>query len=190
MTRLRVLAKAALLAAVAAPASASTVLNVSIEDHARLSKFVVVGKVVAQQGRLDPGNGIETAITLKVSDSLKGARKGDVIVFHTRGGEFDGVISQAVGDAVFKTGQTYLVFIEEIDGRLYNIGLSTGVWDIRDGRPKTFVRAVQDGLLLVGDADLENGPISYQDMVSRVRFTLTHPTFENTMLRETFGARR
>lgn len=190
MKRLGLFAAAATLA-VTAPASASSVLNVSIEDHARLSKFVVVGRIVAQQGELDPANGVETAVSLKVVESFKGAaRKGNTVVFHTRGGEFDGVLSQAVGDAVFKTGQTYLVFIEEIDGRLYNIGLSTGVWDIRAGKPQTFVRAVQDGLHLVGDAEMENGPIPYQEMGARVRFTLTHPQFENAMLRETFGVRR
>jgi len=181
----------AALAVSAGPASASTVLNVSIEDMARLSKFVVVGKVVGQQGGVHEDNGIETSVSLRVIDSFKGtARAGTTLVFHTRGGEHDGVISHAVGDAVFKTGQIYLVFIEEIDGRLYNVGLSTGIWDVRSGQPRTFVRTLQDGLVLVGDDQLENGPIPYTEMRGRVRFTATHPQFENQVLQTTFGTRR
>jgi hypothetical protein len=51
-------------------------------------------------------------------------RRGETVTFHTRGGEVDGEISEAVGEAAFKTGERVLVFIESVDGRLYNLALS------------------------------------------------------------------
>ena len=46
---------------------ASTVLGLTIEDQARLSKHVVVGVVVGQEGVDTPENGLETAVTLEGS---------------------------------------------------------------------------------------------------------------------------
>ena len=75
---------------------ASTVIGLTIEDQARLSKHVVVGVVVAQQGVDHPENGLETAVTLRVVSSLKGdVRRGESLVFHTRSGELDGEIGRA-----------------------------------------------------------------------------------------------
>jgi len=166
---------------------ASTVIGLSVEDQARLCRHVVVGEVLSLQGEDDPVNGIETAVTLKVADVLKGnARPGSTIVFHTRSGEVDGVVSHAVGEAVLKPGTKVLVFIEEIDGRLYNLGLSSGVWNVvegRGGRP-SFVRALQDGLEVAGETLLEPGPISLGEMVSRVAYAARNAEFDHPMLRE------
>ena len=171
---------------VASAAMASTVIGLSIEDQARLSKWIVVGEVVSLQGEDHPVNGLETAVTLKVTDAFKGnARAGQTIVFHTRGGEAGGVVSEAVGEAVFQPGMKTLVFIEEVEGRAYNLGLSMGAWNVLDqpsGRP-LFTRALQDGLNVVGTTPIENGPLSWSDMASRVSWTQTHPDFDEPLLR-------
>lgn len=170
---------------------ASTVLGLTVEDQARLSKHVVLGEVIAQQGVDHPENGLETAVTLRVLASLKG-NAGETLVFHTRSGELDGEISTAVGEAVFQTGQQVLVFIEEIDGRLYNVGLSYGVFRaVEDSRGRlSLVRAIEDGLEIVDDAGVGNGPFTIEDMRTRIGYAARQPRFDNPMVGETFGQGR
>jgi hypothetical protein len=108
------------------------VIGLSVEDQARLSTLVVAGKVTGQQGVDHPENGLETAVSLTVTDVLKGdVRRGDVVVFHTRSGRVGDELSEAIGEAKLQTGQEVLVFVEEVEGRRYNLGLSMGVWNLR-----------------------------------------------------------
>ena len=183
----RVLPGLAALCLAIAPVSASTVIGLSVEDQARLSTHVVLGTVVSQVGVDDPVSGIETAVTLLVKHDFKGvAKRGDTIVFHTRSGQVGGEISTAVGEAVFQTGRPALVFVEEIDGKLYNFGLSSGVWDVREDRRGvvSFTRALQDGLDVAGDMPLEMGPVSFQAMAARVGAAIQQPELDNVFLRD------
>ena len=102
MKRLWIGLAALLLAAV--PAFASTVIGMSVEDHARLSKHVVLGTIVSQVGIDDAEMGIETEVTIKVRHDFKRqAAAGDLVTFHIRSGEIDGVISTAVPRPSFAT---------------------------------------------------------------------------------------
>lgn len=173
--------------------SASTVLGLTLEDQTRLSRHVVIGVVTGQQGVDHPENGLETAVTLRVQADLKGGLKpGSTLVFHTRSGELNGESSIAVGEAVFKTGQRALVFVEEVDGRLYNLGLSYGVFNATEdarGRQR-FVRAVQDDLQVVDDAGVGPGPFSLEDLRTRVAWAERHPRFDNPTVEAVFGQGR
>ena len=172
---------------------ASTVIGLTIEDQARLSKHVVVGVVVAQQGVDHPENGLETAVTLRVVSSLKGdVRRGESLVFHTRSGELDGEISTAVGEVALKTGQKVMVFVEEIDGRLYNIGLSYGVFRVNENArgQMSVVRALEDGLEVIDDAGVGHGPFDLEDIRTRVSYAAKHPHFDNPMVEASFGQGR
>jgi hypothetical protein len=179
---------AACLVAVGA-VQASTVIGLTLEDQARLSKYVVIGEVKAQQGVDDPANGLETEVTLVVSAALKGdVRAGQKLVFHTRSGELDGEVSAAIGEVVLHPGQKILVFVEEIDGRLYNIGLSYGVFNVSTdslGRVG-FTRAIEDGLNVVSDAHVGNGPFTIEDVRTRVAYAATHPRYDNRLVRDAF----
>jgi hypothetical protein len=172
---------------------ASTVIGLTVEDQSRLSRYVVVGEVVAQRGVDHPENGLETEVTLRVVSALKGdARPGQAIAFHTRSGELDGEISTAVGEAVLRTGQRVLVFIEEIDGRLYNVGLSYGVFQVMEngkGR-QSVVRDLQDGLEIVGGEEVGNGPFTIEDISARVAFAAKHPKFDHPVLQDNLGEGR
>jgi hypothetical protein len=172
---------------------ASTVIGLTIEDQARLSTHVVVGVVVGQEGIDNPENGLETAVTLRVLASLKGdTKKGDSLVFHTRSGELDGEISTALGETVLKTGQTVMVFVEDIDGRLYNLGLSYGVFRVNEdsrGR-QSLIRALEDGLEVVDDAGVGQGPFALEDIRTRVNYAAAHPRFDNPTVQATFGEGR
>ena len=173
--------------------NASSVIGLTVEDQARLSRYVVVGEVVAQRGVDDAENGLETEVTLRVTSTLKGAvRPGQALAFHTRSGEVDGEISTAIGEAELRTGQRILVFIEEIDGRLYNIGLSYGVFNVQENaRGKvSVVRALQDGLEIVGGEEVGNGPFPIEDIRTRVGYAAKHPRFDNVMVRENLGEGR
>jgi hypothetical protein len=173
--------------------NASTVIGLTVEDQARLSRYVVVGEVVAQRGVDDVENGLETEVTLRVTSALKGnVRPGQALAFHTRSGELNGEISTAIGEADLRTGQRVLVFIEEIDGRLYNIGLSYGVFNVQEnarGRVSV-VRALQDGLEIVGGEEVGNGPFTIEDIRTRVGYAAKHPRFDSTVVRENLGEGR
>jgi hypothetical protein len=180
------------LALAAASAWASSVIGLSVEDQARLSQLVVVGEVLNQRGVNHPSSGLETAVTLKVTEAFKGnVRKGQTITFHTRSGQVDAEISEALGEAVFHGGQKVLVFIESVDGRLYNLGLSMGVWNVNEDKAgaTVFTRALQDGLSIVGEEAVEMGPVSYADMKSRVSYAGRNPRFDNEMLRNQVGGK-
>jgi hypothetical protein len=172
---------------------ASTVIGLSIEDQARLSKYVVMGEVLTQRGVDDDANGLETEVALRVRSVFKGdIGRGEMIVFHTRSGEVGLESSQAVGEAEFKTGQKTLVFIEYVDGRLYNLGLSMGVWDVqldRKGKPR-FTRALRDGLEIVGDVEIERGPIASTQMKRRIMQSILQPAFDNPLLRQRVESER
>lgn len=181
-----------LLAAVGT-VGASSVIGLSIEDQARLSRFVVMGQIVSQEGVVFEDTGLESRVQLRVTSVLKGdASRGDLITFHTRGGELDGVISEALGEARFRTGQRVLVFIEEVDGRLYNLGLSMGVWNVIEDRPGRvrFTRALQEGLEVIGDVAVERGPVSLVEMSRRVDHAARNPELEHPLLREAQGGGR
>ena len=184
MKRLWIGLAALLLAAV--PAFASTVIGMSVEDHARLSKHVVLGTIVSQVGIDDAEMGIETEVTIKVRHDFKQqAKAGDLVTFHIRSGEVDGEISTAIGEAVFQTGKMALVFLEDIDGRLYNVGLSSGVWNVLEDRKggMSFTRALQDGLEVVG-GKFEMGPVSFAGMQGRINVSIHKREFEIEMLRD------
>ena len=177
----------AAVALCAVPAFASSVLGLTIEDQARLAKHVILGTVVSQVGVDDPENGIETDVTIRVKRDLKGiAAKGDTIVFRTRSGRVGDEISTAEGEAVFHTGKPVVVFLEDIDGQLYNLGLSMGVFSVSEARNgKVSVRRdIQDGLEIMGDTPVEMGPLPLEAMAAKVKKAIDQPEFDNAVLRE------
>jgi hypothetical protein len=186
MRRKRITLAALLVLLVCGSTLASTVIGLSIEDQVRLARFVAVGEVVSLAAVDHPEHGIETAVTFRVAEPLAGPiEPGAWIVFHTRQGEAAGVRSEVPGEADLRVGQKALVFIEEVDGRLYNLGLSMGVWNVleRDGAVAGFTRALTDGLEVVGEVEIERGPIAHRDMVSRVAWAARHPEFDHPLLR-------
>ena len=172
---------------------ASTVIGLTVEDQTRLSRYVVIGQIVAQKGVDHPLNGLETEVTLRVVSALKGdVKPGQAIAFHTRSGELNGEISTADGEAVLHTGQRILVFVEEIEGRLYNLGLSYGVFQVQEnakGR-QSVVRDLQDGLEVVGEEEVGNGPFTIEDIQTRVSYANKHPRFDSAIVRDNFGEGR
>jgi hypothetical protein len=75
--------------------------------------------------------------------------------------------------------------MEEIDGKLYNIGLSSGVWNVLEDKKGgvSFTRALRDGLEVVG-GQFEMGPIPLAGMQGRINASIHKPEFDNPLLRE------
>jgi hypothetical protein len=168
----------------AGTALASSVVALPITDQFRLSQHVVVGEVISQRTIDDAAFGVETQIELQVALSLKGGlTAGQSLSFFVRGGILDDQFYEAIGEAQFQTGRRALVFLEEIDGRLYVAGLSTGAWNLIEQEGQwSFTRALQGGLEIVGE--LEPGPLSLPQLQSLARRAASNPRFESAWLRE------
>jgi hypothetical protein len=64
-----------------------------------------------------------------------------------------------------------------------------GVWKQHEDSSggTLFTRAVQDGLSIVGEKNVEYGPLSNEEMRSRVLYSVRNPRFDNEVLRDQHG---
>lgn len=151
MKRVFMLGLLALLLAGAA-AQATTVVYVPIKKSIQLSDYVLVGHVQRLEAAYNAEGEIVTRVHLLVEESLKGdIRKGEVFVFHARGGSLDGVRVETVGEARYELGEKVLVQLENIQGEYHTLGLSFGKWNVirENNGSSSVVRSLFD-LNLVG----------------------------------------
>lgn len=98
--------------ALAAPASASAVLDRSVEEMAARSHAVVRGTVVRSEARWDAsGRRIQTYTQVRVTESLKGGLSG-VVVVRQPGGRVGDLEQLASGAAAFSPGEDVVLFLE------------------------------------------------------------------------------
>jgi len=151
MKRVFMLGLLALLLAGAA-AQATTVVYVPIKKSIQLSDYVLVGHVQRLEAAYNAEGEIVTRVHLLVEESLKGdVQKGEVFVFHARGGSLDGVRVETVGEARYELGEKVLVQLENIQGEYHTLGLSFGKWNVirENNGSSSVVRSLFD-LNLVG----------------------------------------
>lgn len=130
MKRVLMLGLLALLLAGAA-AQATTVLYVPMKKSIQLSDYVLLGHVQRLEAGYNAEGEIVTRVHLLVEESLKGdIQKGEVFVFHARGGSLDGVRVETVGEARYALGDKVLVQLENIQGEYHTLGLSFGKWNV------------------------------------------------------------
>ena len=151
MKRVFLFGLVALLLAGAA-AQATTVLYVPLKKSIQMSDYVLVGHVQRLEAAYNAEGEIVTRVHLLVEESLKGdIQKGEVFVFHARGGSLDGVRVETVGEARYGLGDKVLVQLENIQGEYHTLGLSFGKWNVireKDGS-SSVMRSLFD-LNLVG----------------------------------------
>lgn len=95
-----------------APAAATTVLDVPIDELARGAGVVVRGVVERQEvTRSADGLNIETRTSVRVTQLLKG-QAGPAIVIRQTGGVLGKVAQRVPGDATFVPGEQVLVLLE------------------------------------------------------------------------------
>ena len=135
-----------------AAAQATTVMYVPIKKSIQMSDYVLVGHVQRLEAGYNAEGEIVTRVHLLIEESIKGdLQRGEVFVFHARGGSLDGVRVETVGEARYELGDKVLVQLENIQGEYHTLGLSFGKWNVvreKDGS-STVVRSLFD-LNLVG----------------------------------------
>lgn len=170
MKRVFMLGLLALLLAGAA-AQATTVMYVPIKKSIQMSDYVLVGHVQRLEAGYNAEGEIVTRVHLLVEESLKGdLPRGEVFVFHARGGNLDGVRVEAVGEARYELGDKVLVQLENIDGEFHTLGLSFGKWNVvrENNGNSSVVRSLFD-LHMVGvtEAPVTKLPLSQMREIAR-----------------------
>jgi len=123
--------------AAAAPAAATTVSLLSLDDMARQATHVVAGDVVGEEAAWT-GNLLVTRVTLRVSECLKGACNDTEIRINVLGGEADGLVMVVEGAPTFAVGERVVLFLQPAAGGvLRTVGMAQGKF--------TFAAARSDG---------------------------------------------
>lgn len=101
----------AICCALAVPAHATVFLPADFSDMVSASSLVVRGEVVDIRGQATGDRRtIETLVTIRVDDALKG-RPGGTVVFRVPGGQVGRFRRVMVGAPVFGVGEAVIVFL-------------------------------------------------------------------------------
>jgi len=138
-TRLSLVAAAVILAG-RSPAGASTVTSMDTETLVRLSAVIVRGEVQSASVALEKRGDIQTWVTIRVDESLKGAMGQAQIAVSVPGGTWEDRVSQVFGAPRFQLGERVLVFATPTKaGQLTVTGLFQGKFHVENEE------ALQDG---------------------------------------------
>ena len=178
-----VIASVAIVAALAAPVSATVLLPGDLGDIARAASAIVRGTVVdVRSDWADSRRRVETIVTLRVSESLKGDLRGLVSV-KVPGGVLGRYRSVTIGAPSFRQGEEVVLFLgAEPPALPYVIGLGQGVFRVQRDR-RTGATAVTPPALLASPArnvrvvrgDPSRGAMSVQQFADTVRKALSAP---------------
>jgi hypothetical protein len=128
----RMLLIGALVAAIAPPVSATTLLPGDLGDIARGAKAIVHGTVVDVRTEwVDGRRRVETIVTLEVSETFKGDMGGR-LSFQVPGGVIGRYRSVTIGAPSFHLGEEVVLFLGAQPPALpYVLGLGQGVFRVR-----------------------------------------------------------
>jgi len=140
------------VAAVAAPASATVMAALGMNELVAQADEVFVGSVVSQRARWDDRGRIVTDVMFAVEQTAKGAaRVGATITIVRFGGAIGDVGMRIEGEPMFDDGERALVFARRVGGprgMLRPVGMSQGVMPVRDGAWGVMVHPGGAGLAL------------------------------------------
>jgi hypothetical protein len=176
----RLLVGVALVAALVAPAWATVLLPGDLGDIARSATAIVRGTVVDVRSEwADSRRRVETVVTLRVGESLKGDMRGLVSV-KVPGGVLGRYRSVTVGAPSFHEGEEVVLFLgAEPPALPYLIGLGQGVFrvrrDVRSGAALVTPPALLSDparTLRVTRGDPSRGPMTLRQFTDTVRAAL------------------
>lgn len=120
----------ATLAALTAPASATTFADVTVEDLARASALVVIGRVehvdVHPEGPAGQP-GIHTRAVIQVEETLRGEHR-TILEVWVHGGRLGDRMRVVPGQASFRQGEHVALFLFAAGGGLWPTGMGRGKW--------------------------------------------------------------
>jgi hypothetical protein len=142
---------ALLLAALAAPAHATTVTEKNLTDLCKEADMVFVGRVVSVESRWHdaPHKSIETVVRFAVTQPLYGVHDSDVTLTFS-GGEVEGLRQVIAGMPQFQPGEDVLLFASNKPSMSPIIGFHQGCFRVVDGDNGAVVLNA-DGLPVTAD---------------------------------------
>jgi hypothetical protein len=168
-----------LLLSAQAPATATSVVRLDVDQLSDKAEVIIHGRCVRKQARKDRQGDIVTDLTLEVFDGLKGDL-GRTFEFTVYGGVLPERGSAIAGAPTFKTGEELLVFLGPVNARGLRmvIGLAQGKYTIRRERGKTLAFRNLQGLRLVDsetgeehDPEPEQG-VPFDELLARIKARL------------------
>jgi uncharacterized protein YndB with AHSA1/START domain len=175
MPRLRLLPAALALLACAAPAFATTVVPMDTRALVARSHDIVIAEVAEVRSRWTADrSSIVTDVTLRVTETLKGAAAAELVLTQP-GGEVEGFRYSIEGSPRFVPGEETLLFAWRDRGGVPQVsGLAQGKFEIRRD-PATGARAVRRTLPGFTTRDVmlsragRTGGVPLEDMVGEIR---------------------
>ena len=122
-------------------ATATTVLEMDIDDIARDAELVFEGTVLVSEIRKDTNSGIiSTYVTFQIIDIIKGNYDANDLELKFMGGELNGEVVQVSGLTIPEIGERGIYFVESLSRDLINplLGWSQGHFIVLedDGEPR------------------------------------------------------
>lgn len=110
-------------------AAATTLMGMDIDDIAERAELVFEGEVIDSQAQLDSNSGIiNTFVTFRVIDLIKGDLSSSNLELKFAGGELNGEIVEVSGSVLPRLGETGIYFVESANRDMLNplLGWSQG----------------------------------------------------------------
>lgn len=114
---------------------ATTILGMDIDKLVKDAEFVFEGEVILHETRQDSNSGIvNTYVTFKINDVLKGDYSSDLIELKFAGGTFNNQVVEVSGLVIPKDGEQGIYFVESTSRNLLNplLGWSQGHFLIQE----------------------------------------------------------
>jgi hypothetical protein len=175
-----------LVLVVTSKVSATTVVELSLEQLVGKADTIVVATVGEQLSHWNKRGHIVTDVELEVQQTLKGyASEGEPLTVTTQGGTVGDIIMKVEGSPRFVSGATILVFLREVPslGELRVVGMSQGIRYLYDGPYGQMILPGGEGLNLleseysedsVGNAGSSHEtPSSAEQLLSEVKRLVT-----------------
>lgn len=148
-------------------ATATTLMGMDIDDIAERAELVFEGEVIDRQAQLDSNSGIiNTFVTFRVIDLIKGDLSGNNLELKFAGGELNGEIVEVSGSTLPKFGETGIYFVESASRDMLNplLGWSQGHFLIKTEGGQRRVHTVSDN------------PVTQVQSVSAIPSTIKAPS--------------
>jgi hypothetical protein len=142
-------------------AAASVVTSMDTETLVRRSAVIVRGTVESQASALDPYGNVQTLVTVRVEESLKGASGHAHITLTVPGGVWGDRVSLVHGAARFTSGEPVVVFASFTKGGVLTVtGLFQGKFRIEtSGGAAMAVPEAGDSVQVLGGAQRSRQPL-------------------------------